>query len=209
MNAILFMQCFWIVNLSLSPPSPCSCLRGPYWHPIAVKPLLTLNSKCFSILNCVSSSAVGWRRPISRLGGAPERHPDVMAPHHRQALPHSAVWMLQPRHPGGSSWSTAEPGCWQLEGKDCAEIPAILRSICRRALKIQKQIVGKTTIKPDSLQYSCYFVLWERKPHLLTIYHRYKHIDATFRLVRWDYTGTISGRGSPPSDLMLKHSRDN
>lgn len=59
------------------------CLRRPCWHSTAVKPHLTQNSECFSFLNYVSSSAVGWRRPISRLGGAPERHPDVMAPHHR------------------------------------------------------------------------------------------------------------------------------
>lgn len=118
MNATLFIHCLWIVNLS--PSFPCSCLRGPCWHPTTVKPRLTQNSKCFSILNYVSSSAVGRRRPISRLGGAPERHPDVVAPHHCQALPHTAVWVLQPRHPGGSSWGSAEPSCWQLEGRDSA-----------------------------------------------------------------------------------------
>lgn len=95
-------------------------------------PPFTQNSKFFSILNYVSSSAVGWRRPISRLGGAPERHPDVMAPHHRQALPNTAVWVLQPRHPGGSSWGSAEPSCWQLEGKDCVYVPVILKDICTR-----------------------------------------------------------------------------
>lgn len=56
-----------------------------------VKPRYAQNSKSFSILNYVSSSSVGWGRPISRLGGASERHPDVVAPHHRQALPHTAV----------------------------------------------------------------------------------------------------------------------
>lgn len=75
----------------------------------------------FSILNYVSSSTVGRRWPISRLGGAPERHPDVVAPHHCQALPHTAVWVLQPRHPGGSSWGSAEPGRRQLEGNSEAE----------------------------------------------------------------------------------------
>lgn len=119
MNASLFILCLWIVNpLSLLS---CSCLRGPCWHPTTIKPHLTQNSKCFSILNYVSSSAVGRRRPISRLSGAPERHPDVMAPHHRQALPHTAVWVLQPRHPGGSSWGSAEPSCWQLEGKNSVQ----------------------------------------------------------------------------------------
>lgn len=124
---------------SKSSPSlsfPCSCLRGPCWHSTPVKARLTQNSECFSILNYVLSSAVGWRRPISRLGGAPERHPDVMAPYHRQALPHTAVWVLQPRHPGGSSWGPAEPSCWQLEGKHWAYITVILKDICRSVLKI-------------------------------------------------------------------------
>ncbi len=142
-------ECHLIYTLFMNSKSlsfPCSCLRGPCWHPTTVKPRLTQNSKCFSILNYVSSSAVGRRRPISRLGRAPERHPDVMAPHHRQALPHTAVWVLQPRHPGGSSWGSAEPSCWQLEGKDsvlclylcdakghlhkCIEIPVGAKKCC-------------------------------------------------------------------------------
>ena len=114
MNAGLSIHCLWIVNLSPFLLLP----EGNVLAPTTVKPRLTQNSNCFSISNYVSSSAVGRCRPISRLGGAPERHPDVMAPHHRQALPHPAVWVLQPRHPGGSSWGSAEPGCWQLEGKN-------------------------------------------------------------------------------------------
>lgn len=113
MNATLFIHRLWIVN-----PSPCSCLRGPRWHCTIVKPRLTQNSKRFSFLTDVSSSTVGRRWPISRLGRAPKRHPDVVAPHHCQALPHTAFWVLQPRHPGGSSWGSAEPSCWQLEGRD-------------------------------------------------------------------------------------------
>jgi len=77
-------------------------------------------------------SAVGRRRPVSRIGRAPEGHPDVMAPHHRKALPHSAVGVLQPRHPGGSSWGSAEPCCWQLEGEDDADTTVIYipKGIC-------------------------------------------------------------------------------
>lgn len=45
---------------------------------------------------------------ISRIGRAPKGHPDVMAPHHCQALPHTAVRVLKPKHPGGSSRGSAD-----------------------------------------------------------------------------------------------------
>lgn len=109
------------MNSKSLPPFPAPA-RGD--HP-GTEPRLRLNSKCFSLLKRVSSSAVGWRGPLSRLGGASKRHPDVMAPHHCQALPHTVVWVLQPRHPGGSSWSSAEPGCWQLEGEGCVLHPCL------------------------------------------------------------------------------------
>lgn len=39
----------------------------------------------------LSHLTVGWRGPLSRHGGAPQRSSDAVAPHHRQALPHPAV----------------------------------------------------------------------------------------------------------------------
>lgn len=52
---------------------------------------LAENPTCSPVLNDVSLSTVGWHWPLSRFGGAPQRHPDVVAPHHCQALPHTAV----------------------------------------------------------------------------------------------------------------------
>lgn len=80
----------------------------PCYHPSTIEPRLKQNSKWFSFLNDVSSSVVGRHWPISRLGGAPKGHPDVMAPHHCQALPHTAVRVLKPKHPGGSSRGSAD-----------------------------------------------------------------------------------------------------
>lgn len=59
---------------------------------------------------------MGWCGPFSGHGRAPERGADVVAPDHRQALPHPSVWMLKSWHPGRSSWCSAEPRCRQLEG---------------------------------------------------------------------------------------------
>lgn len=151
--------------------------EGTMLPPTTVKPRYAENSKYFSILSYVSSSSVGWGRPISRLGGAPERHPDVMAPHHRQALPHTAVWVLQPRHPGGSSWGSAEPGCWQLEGKNSVLClyPCDTKWLLHKTVLKFKWDLNVSNIDTQqnsnnkSPSYSGRFVLWDSKPYLLAL----------------------------------------
>lgn len=86
-------ECHLIYVLLLNSKSPLWFLpEGTMLAPYHCQTLSQTECKTpFYLLNYVSSFAVGWRRPFSRLGGAPERHPDVMAPYHRQALPHTAV----------------------------------------------------------------------------------------------------------------------
>jgi len=129
---------------SNSTSFPCFSSEGIL---LPLKLCITQNLKSVAIMNYVSSSAVGWCGPISRLGRAPKRHPDVMAPHYCQALPHTAVWVFQPRHPGGSSWGSTEPSRWQLEGKSCAIV--VLKSSCNRLLIFQ--YVSKCALKEANL----------------------------------------------------------
>lgn len=67
-------------------------------------------------LTCVFISAVGWGGTLPGHRGPAQRGSNAVAPYDSQALPHPAVRVLQPRHPGGSSGSSAEPGRGQLEG---------------------------------------------------------------------------------------------
>lgn len=52
---------------------------------------MNINEHKKKLFHSVSSLTVGWRGPLSRHGGAPQRSSDAVAPHHRQALPHPAV----------------------------------------------------------------------------------------------------------------------
>ena len=72
---------------------------------------------------CPLLSAVGRRRPLPGLGRPAQGHPDALAPHHREALPHPAVRVLQPGHAGGGGGGAAEPGGRELEGKGDSEAP--------------------------------------------------------------------------------------
>lgn len=67
-------------------------------------------------LSCLLSSTVGRCGALPRHCGSTQRGSDAVAPNNSQALPHPAVRVLQSWHPGGSSRSSAEPGCRQLEG---------------------------------------------------------------------------------------------
>lgn len=117
MNVASFISC--LRNKKSSPSPFLRLLMGAL---LALKQRLTQNSECSPDLKHAFSSTVGRRRPLSRLGWASERHPDVVAPHYRQALPHTAVWVLQPWHPRGSSWGSAEPSRRQLEGESSAAV---------------------------------------------------------------------------------------
>lgn len=59
---------------------------------------------------------VGWSRTSSRLCRTTKRDPDAVAPLHSQTLPHTALWVLQPRHAGRGGRRPAELGRRELEG---------------------------------------------------------------------------------------------
>ncbi|CAF95439.1 unnamed protein product [Tetraodon nigroviridis] len=58
---------------------------------------------------------VGWCGTLPRHCGPAQRGSNAVAPDDSQALPHPSVGVLQPRHPGGSRGSSAEPGRRELE----------------------------------------------------------------------------------------------
>lgn len=61
--------------------------------------------------------SVGRRGPFSRLRRSSEGSADALAPIHSEAVPHAAVRMFQPGHPGGGSGGSTESGGRKLEGR--------------------------------------------------------------------------------------------
>lgn len=157
-SATLKRCCFLVLNKVksfLKGKTKCDCGNGVngFLQVFLHEYKLTLKKKLF---HSVSSLTVGWRGPLSRHGGAPQRSSDAVAPHHRQALPHPAVWMLQSWHSRGCSWGSAEPGCRQLEGN--ARFKMLFKNVCLVILYLSN--INCRIIQPQmSIQLQVYMCL--------------------------------------------------
>lgn len=111
----------------------CQC-ECPF---IRIWMLMVMGFGCFPVwLTCFSChifvSVVGWCGTAARYCWAPQRDSDAVASFDSKALPYPPVWVLKPGHAGGGRRGTAEPGCWELEGKPYGHSPCVCIWPCWR-----------------------------------------------------------------------------
>lgn len=117
-SAVAQLDCATCCTTAGHVPFPYNLSSFCFWLSFYKTPRLLYlsNSECLMRF-ALPVLSVGRRRPFSRLRWSSEGAADALAPVHSEAVPHTAVRMLQPGHVGGGCRGSTESGGRQLEGR--------------------------------------------------------------------------------------------